>query len=136
MTISEAARLVLHAGAMAAGGELFILDMGEPVKIADLAENLIRMAGLTPDIDIKIEFTGLRPGEKLYEELLMKEEGLVKTINDKIFVVKPGPASSFDQLVSSLKAGVKNTENIRDLIKSYVPEYQCSEEGKDEEKAT
>jgi FlaA1/EpsC-like NDP-sugar epimerase len=129
MTISEAAKLVLQAGSMAEGGEIFILDMGEPVKIADLAENLIRMAGLTPDIDIKIEYIGLRPGEKLYEELLLNEEGLVKTINNKIFVVKPGPASCFEELVSLMETGIHKEANIRELIKNFVPEYRYNTVG-------
>ena len=89
MTIPEAVQLVLQAGAMAKGGEIFILDMGEPVKIVDLAHNLIRLSGFEPDVDIKIEYSGLRPGEKLYEELLMSEEGLTKTANSKIFIGKP-----------------------------------------------
>ena len=89
MTIPEAVQLVLQAGAMAKGGEIFILDMGEPVKIVDLAYNLIRLSGFEPGVDIKIEYTGLRPGEKLYEELLMSEEGLTKTANSKIFIGKP-----------------------------------------------
>jgi FlaA1/EpsC-like NDP-sugar epimerase len=129
MSISEAAKLVLQAGAIAAGGEIFILDMGEPVKIADLAENLIRMAGLTPDIDIKIEYIGLRPGEKLYEELLLKEEGLIKTINNKIFVAKPEPASCFKKLISLMETGAHHEENIRELLKSFVQEYQYNAEG-------
>ena len=89
MTIPEAVQLVLQAGAMAKGGEIFILDMGEPVKIVDLANNLIRLSGFEPGVDIKIEYSGLRPGEKLYEELLMSEEGLTKTANSKIFIGKP-----------------------------------------------
>lgn len=89
MTIPEAVALVIEAGGMARGGEIFVLDMGEPMKILDLAKNLIRLSGFEPDVDIKIEFTGLRPGEKLYEELLMNEEGLTNTENNKIFVARP-----------------------------------------------
>jgi len=89
MTIPEAVQLVIQAGAMAKGGEIFVLDMGKPVKIYDLARNLIKLSGFEPDEDIKIEVTGLRPGEKLYEELLMDEEGLKSTANKKIFVAKP-----------------------------------------------
>ena len=86
MTIPEAVSLVLEAGAIAKGGEIFVLDMGDPVKITTLAENLIRMYGKVPYRDVEIKFTGLRPGEKLYEELLMDEEGLQKTDNKKIFI--------------------------------------------------
>ncbi|MDQ5984005.1 MAG: UDP-N-acetyl-alpha-D-glucosamine C6 dehydratase [Eubacteriales bacterium SKADARSKE-1] len=89
MTIPEAVSLVLTAGGLAEGGEIFVLDMGEPVKIKDLAENLIRLSGFIPDKDIEIKYTGLRPGEKLYEELLMSEEGITKTSNKKIYIGKP-----------------------------------------------
>ena len=89
MTIQEAVSLVLQAGAYAKGGEIFVLDMGEPVKIYDLAVNLIRLSGLEPGVDIDIKCTGLRPGEKLYEERLMAEEGLEKTANDLISIGKP-----------------------------------------------
>ena len=89
MTIPEAVSLVLQAGAYAKGGEIFVLDMGEPMKILDLAKNLIRLSGYTPDVDIPIVFTGLRPGEKLYEELLMNEEGMQDTPNKLIHIGKP-----------------------------------------------
>ncbi|SDG43423.1 polysaccharide biosynthesis protein [Desulfosporosinus hippei] len=89
MTIPEAAQLVIQAGAMARGGEIFILDMGKPVKIVDLAKDLIRLSGFEPDVDIKIQFTGIRPGEKLFEELLTAEEGVTSTKHSRIFVAKP-----------------------------------------------
>lgn len=89
MTIPEASRLVIQAGAMAKGGEIYILDMGKPIKILELAKDMIRLSGLEPGVDIKIEFTGLRSGEKLFEELLLNEEGLTATRNDKIYVCKP-----------------------------------------------
>jgi len=127
MTMPEAARLVIEAGAMANGGEIFILDMGAPVKIMDLAENLIRMAGLTPGVDIKIEISGLRPGEKLYEELILNEEGLTKTFNDKIFVVKPPPPSNYlaleKHLTEHMKSYADNGEGVRRVFKQFIPEY-------------
>ena len=124
MTITEAAKLVLDAGAMAAGGEIFILDMGEQVKIVDLAENLIRMANLTPHVDIKLEFIGLRPGEKLYEELLLDEEGLEKTQNDKIFVAKPVLPDNLGQLIEEIKTPPTDADGVREFLKKFVPEYQ------------
>ena len=90
MTIPEAVNLVLQCGAYAKGGEIFILDMGEPVKILDLAKKMIRLSGHVPDKDIQIQFTGLRPGEKLYEELLIDEENLIDTENKRIFVARMG----------------------------------------------
>ncbi|MFB0919142.1 MAG: nucleoside-diphosphate sugar epimerase/dehydratase, partial [Clostridiaceae bacterium] len=119
MTIPEAVQLVLTAGSMAKGGEIFVLDMGEPVKIYDLAKNLIRLSGLEPDVDIKIEVTGLRPGEKLYEELLMAEEGLTKTDNELIFIGKPH-SFYWDELLPKLQSlrDVAIDENAtRDEIK-------------------
>jgi FlaA1/EpsC-like NDP-sugar epimerase len=91
MLIPEAVQLILQAGALGAGGEIFVLDMGKPVKILDLANDLIKFSGLRPGQDIEIKFIGLRPGEKLYEELLTAEEGLTKTVYEKIFVGKPQP---------------------------------------------
>ena len=127
MTISEAISLVLQAGAYAKGGEIFILDMGKPVKIADMARNLIKLSGYEPDIDIKIEYTGLRPGEKLYEELLMKEEGLQDTPNHLIHIGKPIEMDEevfLEKLVHLKKEAYDETNDIRHLIKDIVPTYQ------------
>ncbi|WP_415300723.1 polysaccharide biosynthesis protein, partial [Clostridium perfringens] len=110
MLIPEAAQLVLQAGAYAKGGEIFVLDMGNPVLIYDLAKDLIKLSGFEPEIDIKIEITGLRPGEKLYEELLMDEEGLRKTSHEKIFIAKPG---EYD--FEMLKLGINALKKIADL---------------------
>lgn len=127
MLIPEASQLVLQAGAFAKGGEIFVLDMGKPVKIYDLACDLIRLSGFEPDIDIKIEITGLRPGEKLYEELLMSEEGLGNTSNKKIYVGKP-TFESMDKLeikLNMLKELLKENDNekIKDMMKKIVPTY-------------
>ena len=130
MTIPEAVSLVLQAGALAKGGEIFVLDMGEPVKILDLAENLIRLSGYKPYEDIDIEFTGLRPGEKLYEELLMSEEGLQETANKLIHIGKP---IEFDddkfreQLDALKKAAEHDSASIRQLVKEIVPTYTIKE---------
>ena len=123
MTIPEAVGLVIQAGAMAKGGEIFILDMGEPVKIVDLANNLIKLSGFEPGEDIKIEFTGLRPGEKLYEELLMSEEGLTSTDNKKIFIGKPVDfdVNKVKQHLEVLSKIVEN-ENV-ELIDSVMREF-------------
>ena len=130
MTISEAVSLVLTAGEMAEGGEIFVLDMGEPVKIVDLAENLIRLSGYEPNEDIKIEFTGLRPGEKLFEELLMGEEGLKKTPNDKIFIGEPIDVSEEKvfNFLDSNKCFAENNESekVIKLLKEMVPTYRVN----------
>ena len=126
MTIPEAVSLVLEAGAKAKGGEIFVLDMGEPVKILDLAKNLIRLSGLVPDEDIKIEFTGLRPGEKLYEELLMDEEGLQDTENKLIHIGKPielDEEKFFGQLENLKEVINDEPDEIRRLIQEIVPTY-------------
>ena len=126
MTIPEAVSLVLQAGAYAKGGEIFILDMGEPVKILDMAKNLIKLSGFEPDVDIKIEFTGLRPGEKLYEELLMKEEGLQDTPNHLIHIGKPieiDDEKFYHQLEDLKKAAYAETDHIREMVQQVVPTY-------------
>ncbi len=126
MTIPEAVSLVLQAGAYARGGEIFVLDMGEPVKILDLARNLIRLSGYKVDEDIKIEFTGLRPGEKLYEELLMDEEGLKETENKLIHIGKPIEFDEplfFKQLNTLKEAAQSESTDIKFLIKEMVPTY-------------
>ena len=126
MTIPEAVSLVLQAGAYAKGGEIFVLDMGKPVKILDLARNLIRLSGYKVDEDIKIEFTGLRPGEKLYEELLMDEEGLQNTDNELIHIGKPiemDESLFFRQLRNLEVASRDESNDIKGLIKEIVPTY-------------
>lgn len=131
MLIPEAAQLVLQAGAYAKGGEIFVLDMGKPVKIYDLAENLIRLSGYTPNSDIKIEIIGLRPGEKLYEELLMNNDNLTKTAHNKIFIDKPETISlnkiikQIDDLLFVAKIGNKNM--LKDKLKEIVPTYNSPE---------
>ena len=129
MTISEAVSLVLQASVYAHAGEVFVLDMGDPVRIDDLARNMIRLSGLEPDVDIKIEYTGLRPGEKLYEELLMQDEGLDTTPNNLIFI---GHFNDFDHdtLMHSLAelkdACEHHPEMIKELVKKIVPTYYPS----------
>lgn len=126
MTIPEAVSLVLQAGTYAQGGEIFVLDMGSPVKIDTLARNLIKLSGFKPDVDIKIEYTGLRPGEKLFEEKLMAEEGLKSTPNSLIHIGCPIP---FDmdkfivQLEELMLACYENRENIREMVEAIVPTY-------------
>lgn len=126
MTIPEAVALVLQAGAYAKGGEIFILDMGEPVKIDDLAKNLIRLSGYTLGVDMEIKYTGLRPGEKLYEELLMKEEGLQETDNKLIHIGKPiefDKENFFDNLEKLKEEAYSETGNIREYLKEVVDTY-------------
>lgn len=127
MTIPEAVSLVLQAGSYAKGGEIFVLDMGEPVKIDTLARNLIRLSGYRPDEDIKIVYTGLRPGEKLYEEKLMAEEGLQKTANDLIHIGKPVPfryETFFEQLMALKTAAEDNAGDIEARVAQIVTTYK------------
>ncbi len=127
MTIPEAAQLVLQAASYARGGEIFVLDMGKPVRIYDLARNIIRLSGYTPDVDIRIEVTGLRPGEKLYEELLMSEEGLGKTRHEKIFIGAPSDIT-MEELMPNLAmlhtaAESNDVSAIKDIVEKVVPTY-------------
>ncbi len=129
MTVQEAVSLVLQAGVYAQGGEIFVLDMGDPVKIDTLARNLIKLSGLVPDEDIAIEYTGLRPGEKLYEEKLMAEEGLTKTRNDLIFIGKPIPFNTealLQELPALMEAAYCNVPDIRERVMKLVSTYNPS----------
>jgi FlaA1/EpsC-like NDP-sugar epimerase len=129
MSIPEAVSLVLQAGTYANGGEIFVLDMGEPVKIDTLARNLIQLSGFKPDEDIKIEYTGLRPGEKLYEETLMAEEGMKTTPNKMIHIGHPiffDTDKFFVQLQELMVAAYENNENIQQLVSEIVPTYHSS----------
>ncbi len=131
MTIPEAVSLVLQAGYYAKGGEIFVLDMGAPVKIDDLARNLIRLSGYEPDVDIKIEYTGLRPGEKLYEELLMGEEGLSKTDNELIYIGQPidiDDTTFYTKLEHLKYSCYDNCNNIRELVADIVDTYHQPEQ--------
>jgi FlaA1/EpsC-like NDP-sugar epimerase len=128
MTIPEASQLVIQAGAMAQGGEIFILDMGKPVKIVDLARDLIRLSGFEPDIDIPIKFTGMRPGEKLYEELLTAEEGTSATTHKRIFVAKPNTINTnqLEELIHTIreKGSYLTREEVIGHLQSVVPTFR------------
>ncbi len=129
MTIPEAVQLVLQAGSYAQGGEIFVLDMGDPVKIYDLAENLIRLSGYEPHKEIEIKITGLRPGEKLYEELLMAEEGLESTPNELIFVGRPngfdkaGLKKTLEELEKDIHNDQISADRLKEIMKEIVPTY-------------
>ena len=130
MTIPEAVSLVLQAGAYAKGGEIFVLDMGEPVRIDDMARNLIKLSGYEPDVDIPIVYTGLRPGEKLFEECLREEEGLQKTANKLIFIGKPIPFDEeefFEQLADLKKTAYEDDPEMKAVVKKLIPSYQYKE---------
>ena len=126
MTIPEAVSLVLQAGAYATGGEIFVLDMGDPVRIDDLARNMIRLSGFEPDVDIKVEYTGLRPGEKLFEEILMDAEGMEKTANNLIYIgheLDVDREKFMAQLAELAEADERDGQAIRDCIERIVPTY-------------
>lgn len=126
MTISEAVSLVLEAMSFARGGELYVLDMGSPVKIDSLARMMIKSAGLRPEVDIKIAYTGLRPGEKLYEELLVEGEGILRTDNEKIFVTHPRDAGMdfVQNMIKALGESLKKDENIKETLKLFIETFK------------
>jgi FlaA1/EpsC-like NDP-sugar epimerase len=130
MTIPEAAQLVLQAAALATGGELFVLDMGEPVKIVDLARDLIELSGLRPDVDIQIQFSGLRPGEKLFEELLLRGEAYDKTPHAKIMVghIQSPPIDALKTALAALQAAAEAGDDlrVRRCLAGLVPEAQLT----------
>ena len=137
MTISEATQLVLESGAMANRGELFVLNMGKPVRIYDLAVQMIKMSGYEPDVDIKIKEIGLRPGEKLYEELLIKNEGMVETDNDLIFIEidTPFTREQIDEKLEALVAALNQegsfeeiNSDVKRLMSELIPTYKSSDE--------
>ncbi|EJL43162.1 putative nucleoside-diphosphate sugar epimerase [Brevibacillus sp. CF112] len=142
MTIPEAAQLVIQAGALAHGGEIFVLDMGKPVKIVDMAMDLIRLAGLEPEKDIPVVYTGIRSGEKLYEELLTAEEGLTSTCHDRIFIGKPLDFSwselltAISRLEQLAKKGgmIEDASTIIEILQGIIPNYQSSSQPKEEAK--
>jgi FlaA1/EpsC-like NDP-sugar epimerase len=127
MSIEEAAQLILQAGAMGGGGEIFVLKMGVPVKIVKLAQDLIKLLGYEPEKEIKIQITGLRPGEKLYEELITEGEGIVPTRHEKIMVLQGDgkPKQEMEILLSRLAnmASVHNAPGIKEVLQDIIPEY-------------
>jgi FlaA1/EpsC-like NDP-sugar epimerase len=130
MTIPEASQLVIQAGAMGVGGEIFVLDMGEPVRILDLAKDMIRLSGLQVEEDIAIEFTGLRAGEKLYEELHLEGERQLPTDHPKIIVADRLPADPQRMKAAILeieKVAHNSPERVRDFLQTLIPEYQVSD---------
>ncbi len=131
MTIPESVSLVLQAGAYAQKGEIFVLDMGDPVRIDDLARNMIRLSGFEPDVDIEVKYTGLRPGEKLYEEMLMQEEGMRNTANELIFIGKAleMDVEKFEEQLEELRAACEsNSVQIKQLVEGIVPTYKMTRE--------
>jgi FlaA1/EpsC-like NDP-sugar epimerase len=131
MTIREASQLILQAASMGQGGEIFILDMGTPVKIADMAKDLVRLSGFEPDVDIKIEYIGLRPGEKLYEELITDDENALPTPHPKIMMLKGG-ACDLNLLNGQIQelarlAGAQDAARIKSKLREIVPDYTPSD---------
>ncbi|NLD49204.1 MAG: polysaccharide biosynthesis protein, partial [Clostridiaceae bacterium] len=128
MTIPEAVALVIQAGALAEGGEIFVLDMGEPVKITDLARDLITISGYQPDKEIMIEYTGVRPGEKLYEELFTDPEGMQATKHERIFISQKQLDEKYEGIINTVnilsQKPVNNYKEIIKLVSTLVPEYQ------------
>jgi FlaA1/EpsC-like NDP-sugar epimerase len=128
MTIPEAVELVIQAGVLAEGGEIFVLDMGEPVKILDLAKTLIKLSGFEPEKDIEIVFTGIRPGEKLFEELLTAEEGINATTHKRIFVAKPNNLNRtlIEELINNINIGYfpRNMYETEELLRKFIPQFR------------
>ena len=134
MSIPEAAQLILQAGAMGEGGEIFILKMGKPIRIVDLANEVIRLSGYEPGKDIEIVFTGLRPGEKLYEELITEGDGIVPTPHEKIMVLRGKNGHTYESITAQIDeltrtADTFDTEAIKNKIREIVPEYTPNGDG-------